>query len=358
MRGKTAAWAGGCGESGCDKPRFPEAAQPVPQDATAIESHTGWLAATDYRAFVWSYAYTKRSLCEEFGGPMDRPERYGHWIKFMNVDSVDFYWDKPAIEVEAKAKAASAFEVDWARERTYARWANKGTYYGISPHSGALLMSEKWSLPGQHFVTLYFDQVLLLLYLRVMAFQLSIRMAKLSAGVGDELARAKDAEKRNRIIRKYREPFRQIRQLFMSFGSLYQFPLLSTQQQSVEMYTIFRRHLDIDDLYKDISTEIDTWDRVVAQHDQERLTRVGLVLTRIGLPIAFLTLVLTWPGAWELLSRGIGVTPHPLNGLLAAISKHGRWCGIVTFILALIALCGIFVCLSRWYTRRIEKGNG
>ena len=153
-------------------------------------------------------------------------------------------------------------------------------------------------------------------------------MAKLSALLGDELAKAKDKEKRNEIIKNHRESFRQIRQLFMSFGSLYQFPLLSTQQQSIEMYTLFRRHLDIDDFYRDLSTEIDTWDRVIAQHDQERstneveqLTKVGLVLTRIGLPIAFVTLLLTWVPAWETLSGSITVTPHPLYWMLNKLSQ-------------------------------------
>ena len=122
MREKATAWAVGRGESVCEMPNFPEAAQPVPKDAAAIESHTGWLAATDYRAFVWSYAYTRSSLCEQFGGPIDRPERYGYWVKFMNVDAVDGYWDKPS-EVAAKTEDASAFEQDWARERTYTRWA-------------------------------------------------------------------------------------------------------------------------------------------------------------------------------------------------------------------------------------------
>ncbi len=79
----------------------------------------------------------------------------------------------------------------------------------------------------------------------------------------------------------------------MSFSSLYQFPLLSTQQQGVELYTLFRRHMDIEELYRDISTEIDTWDRVIAQHNEESLNSRLSFITYLGLPVAIVTMLLT-----------------------------------------------------------------
>jgi hypothetical protein len=354
MRKNTAEWAGWCGESGCNKPVFAGNAQPVAKKAAYIETHTGWLATTDYRAFVWSYAYTQGSLRDAFGGAKDRPERYGHWVKFMNIDAAGDYWTGLAAKVGANAKGVSAFEQDWARKRTYARWAHGGTYYGISPHAGAMLTDYEYDDPpfNRHFATMYFDQTLLLLYLRVMAFQLSIRMAKLSAEVGDSLAEHMDKDCRANIIRLRREDFKQIRQLFMSFVSLYQFPLLSTQQQSVEMYTLFRRHMDIDELYRDVSAEIDTWDRVIAQHDQERstdevakLTRVGVILTTFGLPFAFLTVLLAWVPAWDTVTRKIAAMPHPIYRILTIVTKAGSGWGIFLGAGALV-VAGICFAIS------------
>lgn len=372
MRSETAAWAGCCAESSCRNPSFPEANQPVPKHAAAIERYIGWLAATDYRAFVWTYAYTLGSLSGKFGGPKDRPERFGHWIKLMNVDSVSGYWDKSAYEVETSAKEASPFEQGWARERTYNRWAHYGTYYGISPHAGAMLTEYSCAHPpyGHYFVTLYFDQVLLLLYLRVMAFQLSIRMARLSAEIGDVICNARSAVVRDRAVGDYRSSFREVRQQFMSFSSLYQFPLLSTQQQGVEMYTLFRKHMDIDELYRDVSNEIDTWDRVMAQHNEETVSRRISLIAFFGLPVAIVTLLLTGmqlfiglpfgsiPG-----KAGVPRTASLADQLWAAFfEKWNRDCqwlpttSTATIWAAVFVLIGVGLwCGFLWWTNWIER---
>jgi hypothetical protein len=274
---------------------------PVPESAMSAESHTGWLATTDYRAFVWTYAYAGRSLADIIDHPADCPEKFGHWVKLLNADNISSYWTKPATVVTS-ADWTSSFEQDWAKDRTYRRWAHYGTYYGISPHSGAMLTSyDEVSPPyDEHFKTLYFDQVLLLLYLRVMAFQLSVRMARLSAEFADDLAKAAGERGKRRVVEDSRDKFRKVRQMFMSFASLYQFPLLSTQQQGVELYTIYRKFMDIDDLYRDVANEINAWDGAMAQYNQEilaenqdTLSKSVTVITKIGLPIAVVTLLLT-----------------------------------------------------------------
>ncbi|MGH8613413.1 MAG: hypothetical protein ACREYF_15710 [Gammaproteobacteria bacterium] len=60
------------------------------------------------------------------------------------------------------------FEREWAKERTYRRWEEWGSYYGFNYHSGAMLGPPETNPPfWRHFAEVYFDQVLLLLYLRV-----------------------------------------------------------------------------------------------------------------------------------------------------------------------------------------------
>lgn len=332
---------------------LPEASKdqvsPVPGGAMSAESHTGWLATTDYRAFVWTYAFTGDSLADLLHRPEDRPcpEKLGHWVKLLNADSIDSYWTEPATVV-ASADGTSSFEQEWAKDRTYRRWAHYGTYYGISPHSGAMLTSYDEASPpyDEHFKTLYFDQVLLLLYLRVMAFQLSVRMARLSAEVADDLAKAIEDRRKRRIVEDHRDEFREVRQLFMSFSSLYQFPLLSTQQQSVELYTIYRKFMDIDELFRDVAEEIHAWDQVMAQHTDEIMSKRVALITEFGLPIAIVTLLLTglayqldlpmggahasvrehfWPhftnadGLWQWLPLLLGAAPYLAAGLIVMV---------------------------------------
>jgi hypothetical protein len=293
MRKDTREWVENCAGSHLSWDGKAPGDSPVPLTAIGTESHTGWLAGTDYRAFVWTFAYTESSLSSYHGGPADRPDRYGHWVKFMNVDPIWKYWEEPA-NIGVNAHDTSAFERDWARERTYARWAHYGSYYGISPHSGCLLTNYKGEIQfDRHFKTLYFDQALLLLYLRVMAFQLSIRMARLGAEFADKVPNTTGKPARSDGVESFRGGFREVRQRFMSFSSLYQFPLLSTQQQGVELYTLFRKHMDIDGLYRDVANEIDTWDRVIAQHAEEFVSRRVEIITFWGLPVTIVTLLLT-----------------------------------------------------------------
>jgi len=260
-----------------------------------MRNHTGWLATTDYRAYIWIFAYLEQSLSCRFARGPDHAERFGHWVKFLNVDDPgDAYWKSnvKAGDAELKVNDTSSFERDWARAHTYSRWAHLNSYYGFTPHSGALL-STRWNPIynlGQHFRTMYFDQVLLLLYLRICAFDFSLHLALISADLRDELHRRPNSSS---VIKKHRKVFGKVRREFMSFASLYQFPLLSTQQQGVEMYTLARQHMDVDHLFRDIANEIDTADRVIAMHSEVNVSDRIELLTLFGLPVATLSLILS-----------------------------------------------------------------
>jgi hypothetical protein len=292
MRDSARAWASRC----TDKAAFANGSNcPIAGVAASMGSHTGWLATTDYRAYVWIFAYLEQSLSRRFERTPDRPEIYGHWVKFLNVDSPGgLYWQgkSEAGGAELEVNDTSSFERDWARARTYARWAHLDSYYGFTPHSGALLCAS-WNPHlnlGKHFRTMYFDQVLLLLYLRICAFDFSLHLARIGADLRDELRRRPNSRK---VIEKHRKVFGEVRREFMSFVSLYQFPLLSTQQQGVEMYTLARQRMDVDELFRDIANEIDTADRVIVTHSGQNVSDRIELLTFLGLPIAVLSLILS-----------------------------------------------------------------
>jgi hypothetical protein len=235
--------------------------QPLPE----TDDGTGWVVYADSRAFVWTCALlgdgvdTLRRMLEE---PAAHAADLGHWVKLLNVDAPG---SEPA--------SATGFERCWARERTYERWQEQGTAYGFSYHSGALL-GPPLTEPAiwRHFSDLYFDQTLLLLYLRVSSFRFSRRLSEVT-----ECARGSGGPE------QWQHDFRALRRDFAFFTNLYQFPLLSNQQQGVELYALARRHLDVGALFEEIRSEVESthaFIEMVVAHDHSRTaTRLTVVAT-------------------------------------------------------------------------------
>src|SRR5205085_12417906 len=103
-----------------------------------------WDVYADKRAFVWTCAVMDGgggALRERFFAPSSdkwEAHNYGHWVKLLNVDYS---------AGETSRHAATDFEREWARERTYHRWEQRGTFYGFSYHSGAALMPAETDPP-------------------------------------------------------------------------------------------------------------------------------------------------------------------------------------------------------------------
>lgn len=239
--------------------------QPLPDDGT------GWVAHADSRAFVWTCALTKKGLGdvrERFGKDSSDAAELGYWIKLLNVDAPD-----------AKPESASDFEKEWARERTMIRWQHLGTVYGFAYHGGAALAPaisgpDIWRDFGDY----YFDQSLLLLYLRLTSFRFSRELSRVTAEARDQASR----EWRD----TWHRDFKRLRRDFAFFTNLYQFPLLSNQQQGVELYALARRVLDVDDLFKEIQGEVESthalFEMEVARDQSDTTTRLTVVAT-VGL---------------------------------------------------------------------------
>lgn len=251
---------------------------------------SGWIVYTDPRAFVWTCAIVKhggKKLAERFCPPaFDAQPRleasaFGHWIKLLNVDS-------PGTS-PADTHRSTGFERDWARERTYHRWEENGTFYGFNSHCGAMLrppLQEPYGPPlWQHFGEMYFDQTLLLLYLRVGSFRYSRRLSRIST----QARKAREGDE------AWQRTFRELRWSFALFTNLYEFPLLSHQQQGVEMYELARKYLDVEELFREIQEEIrsshEYLEVLMGQKQTEITTLLTVVATMglaIGLAIGFL----------------------------------------------------------------------
>ncbi|WLE99159.1 MAG: hypothetical protein QTN59_10030 [Candidatus Electrothrix communis] len=250
---------------------------PVPPTNISCERHQlldNHLACTsnncllyaDNRAFVWTAAIVKgggSSLAEQYDGKVDQPSEFGHWCKLLNVDKPD--------KTPEGSHVISAFEKKWTEERTYQRWAEYGTWYGYSYHSGAMLAGALSEPPlWRYFGEMYFDQVLLLFYLRITLFAFSRELTRMNQG---------DSEQR--------DAFNLLRASFAKFTNLYQFPLISNQQQGLEMYKVARKSMDIDELFKEVQEEISSTHEFLEMKANRRLGKIANIIAILAAVAAF-----------------------------------------------------------------------
>ncbi len=197
---------------------------------------------------------------------------------------------------------SSRFEQEWAKQRTYLRWAESGTFYGFAYHGGAMLAAPMDEPPlWRHFGQMYFDQVLLLLYLRVTLFRFSTQLNNISSATMKCSDHARDNN------REWLEHFQQLRRTFMHFTNLYQFPLISNQQQGIEMYSLAREVMDVDEFYREIKEEIhNANDYLTAQENHQltdtttKLTKVATIVLPIVLASSFLGMnMFSGEGCWS-----------------------------------------------------------
>ncbi len=290
----------------------------------------GCLVYADNRAFTWTCAIVKeggRGLSNRFGDgqKITEAEEFGHWVRLLNVD-----W--PGDTPVQTHQDISQFEKNWARERTYKRWQSGGTWFGFTSHSGALLAAP-CQLPdiGRHFRHIYFHQCLLLFYIRVCLFRLSTMLFQATATV-------RDHPKANLW-----NVFERLLWDFSMFTNLYQFPLISNQQQAVEMYSQLRSAMDIDDLFDEVEKEIKSTHEFLLQ---DRTFEEAQTVTR-------LTVVAT---AGLILATAFGFLGMNLIVGLWADSSLSRQIPIV--ILAVMAALAFFVLIiwgADWLYHRIIR---
>lgn len=228
----------------------------------------------DNRTYVWSAAILKegvKSLQRSFHCSNWEAHTYGHWIRLLNVDSPD------TSGCPGKTHSLiSQFERKWAEDRTYHRWEESGTWYGFSYHSGVLLGGTDSGIPSVcHFRQMYFDIALLLFYMRVCLFRFSRELA------------ATIKEDENKIPNLFKE----LRRRFLTFTIRYQYPLLSNQQQAIEMYTLAREHFDIKELYEELKGEIDNTHQFREAVEQHKLAVDANHLAKYGIPFIIASLV-------------------------------------------------------------------
>ncbi|SER16256.1 hypothetical protein SAMN05421690_101063 [Nitrosomonas sp. Nm51] len=254
----------------------------------ASMDNAGWICYADNRAFVWSCAVVENgaNALKKMGHAGNgTPGQLGGWIKFLNVD-------EPR-ELDA-INSATPFEKKWVKKRYYDRWAHFGTLYGFNYHAGVMLTGPCGEPPiVHHFHNQYLDMTLLLLYLRITLFRFSRELTRLSADMRDTT----DYKK------AHRAEFKSLRREFAIFTNLYQFPLISNQQQAIEMYALIRQRMDVQELFREVEEEIKSSHEYFQFEEESKLNNSVHFLTIIGAILAFIGVIATFasipPDAFE-----------------------------------------------------------
>ncbi len=294
-----------------------------------------WLMYADNRAFVWTCAIlTPESAARLREASLPGAlEISGHWVKLVNVDQAD---PTPSLTVRS-----THFERDWVAERTYRRWAHFGTLYGFAYHAGAMLGERCVEPPTwKHFGSMYFDQTLLLLYLRVTTFRFSQALAASTADARQRQAGRSGNGFDDRLI----EEFCCLRQQFAQFTNLYQFPLLSNQQQAVEMYSLQRKIMDVGALFDEVKAEIESTHEFLEMEAQRAQATASLRLNVVatlglGLGLAFAAL-------------GMGVLVVENNFL----SRELQWALLVSFLPVGVSLM-LWASSWRWLAKLMASSD-
>ncbi|PID64652.1 MAG: hypothetical protein CR963_00110 [Gammaproteobacteria bacterium] len=231
-----------------------------------------WQITDDNRTFVWTAAFLDEGgkTLQNIFSPEKSEEKkqlqakeYGHWLKLLNIDRPN----NTKIETHQRI---TKFEQEWVDKRTYKRWESEGTWFGFSYHSGAVLAKGEYEYVP--FSSYYFDSCLLLLYIRTTLFRFSSELTK-------ALNLCMKGGKR-------RDRFEKIKEEFLRFTVLYQFPLLSNQQQHLEMYEINREFLEIDSFFTEVKQEIDNMHDFLESIESSELAKSAQKLTKLGIPLA------------------------------------------------------------------------
>ncbi|MCB1743232.1 MAG: hypothetical protein KDK91_22850 [Gammaproteobacteria bacterium] len=285
----------------------------------------------DTRTYVWTCAALADSgqVSVAWGEEKQAWHERADWTRLLNIDA-------PPPPGGLMHERATEFERRFTGARSYRRWAHFGTLYGFTYHSGAALCT----VPPRndppvvaHFRLHYFQIALLMLYLRVSLFRFSNRLSSQTPGP------------RDRALSDWSHHFESLRLALVRLVNRYEFPLLSNQQQAIEMYALMREHMDVDKLFEEVRNEVQASQEFLTQQS-ERTRSLGLgVIATLGLPLAATTLLL----GDKLLTGG------QVDASMSSTAKLT----IIALILMLCIIGAVFVDKLnwgwRWLAHRIKQ---
>ena len=193
----------------------------------------------EHRAFLRTFVETPKGCGAMSLNSANNAHHSTQWAALLNVDLIP-----------SQLQNTNDFEVEWLNERTYLRWQHFDTLYGFNYNSTAAILAPNSDPPlRRHYLENYLDITLLLFYARVSLFRFSHSLNEFTSEVIHSELTPNDEKHLKNLFDK-------LRLSFSAFLNLYKFPLISNQQQAIEMYTKQREIMDIDELFSEIDSEI------------------------------------------------------------------------------------------------------
>ncbi len=305
---------------------------------TANQQAEHWQIYADNRCYVWTTAFLKdgaQNLRDYF-----EPDKktlaaadYGHWIKLLNVDCPPFADGKYKTPKETHA-TVTQFEKEWVAPRTYTRWEEDGTLYGFCYHAAAILARKEIYIFAPS-ATYYFDTTLLLLYVRMVLFRFSRALSEAMP----------ETEKQDET--QTRDHLRMLRRLFSRFTVLYRFPMLSNQQQHMELYEINRKFHDVDQYFDETQKEVDNLHEFMETVEANRLASAANRLATWGIPLAAGGLM---AALFSMIDSNIWQCAFPDQ----ICSLNFEW-WTQAIVVMVVALAFSLPALTNWFKRKVLK---
>ena len=191
-------------------------------------------------------------------------ERNELWNRFIFVDN------------RSIGLANNNFLYDLNIGHTYSRWADNGSFYGISRYSFVLLTDRNFfskNILLAHMQTVYFQLVMLALLQRASIIRFSNEATKVKII-------KKDGNKR-----KFRQGLEYVEQLYeryLNFVNKIYFREPSSQEQGIELYNMLMEEMRIEREVKDLNRELDEIHKYVSLlYQQEENSEIRL-LTKLA----------------------------------------------------------------------------
>ena len=145
-----------------------------------------------------------------------------------------------------------------------------------------------------HFRHHYKSLALIALFHRASLLTYKHRLAEIS----DEMLKASthieernDEEERNDAFRKSSE---RLAKEFMRFRTLYWFSEVTNHVQGTELFHMFRKHLNLDVIFKDVSSDIESATSLMRQWDQKRQLKNSNQLAAVAAILAMMVPAFLW----------------------------------------------------------------
>lgn len=141
-----------------------------------------------------------------------------------------------------------AMKNDLIRRHTYARWANNGSFFGMSRYSFVLLCDDSnfsRNVLKQHMKSLYYQIALIVLFQRAML----LKFAEDIDGLTGDYETGK-------CLKKLKDDSGELHGKFIKFVNKYWFIEVTPQEQGIEIYNQWMELLNLEKLYNELQREI------------------------------------------------------------------------------------------------------